>query len=66
MSTTLDAIYERGIFRPVSGVPASLKDNERVRIIIETDEDLEAEFLLWEQASDEDGLDIERRLKDIN
>lgn len=29
MTTTLEAIYEGGIFRPVSQVPANLKEHER-------------------------------------
>ncbi|HEY0460647.1 MAG TPA: antitoxin family protein [Pyrinomonadaceae bacterium] len=34
---TVEAIYENGIFKPISRVPESLKENERVRIIIEND-----------------------------
>ena len=62
--TTLEAIYEDGIFKPVSGVPQTLKEHERVRIIIETDtdEDLLAEFAQWEAASDEDLLKFEESL----
>lgn len=54
--TTLEAIYENGIFKPVSSVPNTLKEHERVRIIIETDSDavLQAEINQWETASDED------------
>ena len=52
--TTLEAIYENGIFKPISSVPNTLKEHERVRIIIETDEDLQAEINQWEAASDED------------
>ncbi len=54
--TTLEAIYENGIFKPISSVPNTLKEHERVRIIIETDadEDLQAELNQWEAASDED------------
>ena len=37
--TTLEAIYENGIFKPISSVPNTLKEHERVRIIIEDDED---------------------------
>jgi len=37
--TTLEAIYENGIFKPISSVPNTLKEHERVRIIIEGDED---------------------------
>lgn len=61
MTTTLEAIYERGIFKPVSGVSSTLKENERVRIIIETviDEDLQSEIDQWEVASDEDFLTFE-------
>ena len=39
MSTTVDAIYEHGIFRPISGVPVMLKVHERVRITIEADDE---------------------------
>ena len=62
MSTTLDAIYEHGIFKPVSGVPPTLKEKARVKITIETDEefDLKTEFREWEAASDEDSLAFER------
>ncbi len=54
--TTLEAIYENGIFKPISSVPQTLKEHERVRITIETDsdEDLQAEINQWEAASDED------------
>lgn len=64
MTTTLEAIYENGIFKPVSEVPANLKEHERVRIIIETeiDEDLESEFAEWGNASDEDLLKFEQAL----
>ena len=60
--TTLEAIYENGIFKPVSSVPENLKEHERVRIIIETkvDNDLENEFAEWETASDEDFLKFEQ------
>jgi len=59
--TTLEAIYENGIFKPVSDVPNTIKEHERVRIIIETDseEELQAEILQWEAASDEDFLNFE-------
>ena len=62
--TTLEAIYENGIFKPVSDVPKTLKEHERVRIIIETDtdEDLQAEINQWEAASDEDLLKFEDAL----
>ncbi|MGI8467787.1 MAG: antitoxin AF2212-like protein [Pyrinomonadaceae bacterium] len=53
--TTLEVIYENGIFKPVSSVPATLKEHERMRIIIETDdEDLRGEIEQWDAASDED------------
>ena len=35
--TTLEAIYENGIFKPISSVPETLKEHARVRITIETD-----------------------------
>lgn len=59
--TTLETIYENGIFKPVSSVPDSIKEHERVRIIIETDsdKDLEVEVAQWESASDEDFLKFE-------
>jgi predicted DNA-binding antitoxin AbrB/MazE fold protein len=62
--TTLEAIYENGIFKPVSSVPNTLKEHERVRIIIETDseEDLQAEIEQWETASDEDFIKLEESL----
>lgn len=67
MSTRVEAIYEHGIFKPVSSVPASLKENEHVRIIIETDADnLNDEFAQWEAASDEDFLTFEQKLEGIN
>jgi predicted DNA-binding antitoxin AbrB/MazE fold protein len=58
--TTLEAIYENGIFKPISSVPNTLKEHERVRIIIETDtdEDLQAEINQWEAASDEDSAKL--------
>jgi len=56
--TTLEAIYENGIFKPISSVPPTLREHERVRIIIETDsdKDLQTEINQWEAASDEDLL----------
>jgi predicted DNA-binding antitoxin AbrB/MazE fold protein len=59
--TTVEAIYENGIFKPISSIPNTLKEHERVRIIIETDtdEDLQAEIKQWEAASDEDLLKFE-------
>lgn len=68
MSTTVEAIYEHGIFRPVSGLPASLRESDRVKIIIETDEDdgLRAEFAEWDAASDEDSAAFDRRLEEIS
>jgi len=59
--TTLEAIYENGIFKPISNVPPTLKEHERVRIIIEadTDADLQVEINEWEAASDEDLLKFE-------
>ncbi len=62
--TTVEAIYENGIFKPLSVIPKTLKEHERVRIIIETefDETLETEFAQWEQASDEDFLNLEESL----
>lgn len=64
MNSTLEAIYENGIFKPLSSVPNSLKENERVRIIIETEtnEDLQLEINEWEAASDEDLLKFENDL----
>jgi predicted DNA-binding antitoxin AbrB/MazE fold protein len=41
MSTTLEAIYENGIFKPISTIPVKLREHERVRIIIETESILE-------------------------
>lgn len=62
--TTLEAIYENGIFKPLSSVPQTLKEHERVRLIIETDtdEDLQAEINQWEAASDEDFTKFEESL----
>jgi len=62
--TTLEAIYENGIFKPISSVPQTIKEHERVRIIIETDtdENLQAEINQWEVASDEDLLKFENAL----
>ena len=65
MATTLEVIYEDGIFKPVSSVPKTFKEHERMKIIIETDfdEDLENEISQWEQASDEDFLKFEKSLE---
>ena len=67
MSTTLDAIYEHGIFKPISGVPVTLRENERVRITIETNDmdDLKSELAKWDAASDEDLSAFERQLEEI-
>lgn len=60
--TTLEVIYENGIFKPVSSVPNSFKEHERMRIIIETDEDLRGEFDEWDMASEEDFAKFEESL----
>ena len=67
MSMTVDAIYEHGIFKPVTGVPVTLREHDRVRITIETDnnDDLLAEFAEWDAASDADIHVIQRKLEDI-
>lgn len=64
--TTLEVIYENGIFKPVSDVPPTLKEHERLRIIIETDgdEDLRREIGQWEAASDEDWQKFEQNLEE--
>ncbi|CAN5838414.1 hypothetical protein BH20ACI4_BH20ACI4_23470 [soil metagenome] len=63
--TTVDVIYENGIFKPVSSVPSTLKEHERMRIIIEDiDEDLRGEFEQWDAASDEDFLRFEANLEE--
>lgn len=63
--TTLEVIYENGMFKPVSSVPETLKEHERMRIIIETnsDEDLHDEIEQWDAASDEDFLKFEHFLE---
>ena len=60
--TTLEVIYENGIFKPLSSVPKSFKEHERMKIIIETDDDLANEIAQWEDASDEDCLKFEESL----
>ena len=59
--TKLEAIYENGIFKPISNVPRTLKDHEHVRITIETsaNEDLQAGFAQWDAAGDEDFVKFE-------
>ncbi|NJM52536.1 MAG: antitoxin family protein [Blastocatellia bacterium] len=37
MTTTLEVIYEDGIFKPLSSVPESFKEHERMKIIVETE-----------------------------
>ncbi len=66
MNTTLEVIYENGIFKPVSSVPKTFREHERMRIIVETelDEDLENEISQWEAASDEDFLKFEQSLEE--
>ncbi len=41
--TTIEAIYENGIFKPVSSVPANIKEHERVKIFFESDIDAHLE-----------------------
>ncbi len=67
MSTMVEAIYEHGIFKPVSGVPATLKEHDRVQVIIETDTDdeLKAEFEQWDAASSEDFHSFEKSLGEL-
>ncbi len=63
--TTVEVIYENGIFKPVSSVPSTLKEHERMRIIIkDVDEDLRGEFEQWDAASDEDFLRFEKNLEE--
>lgn len=63
--TTVEVVYENGIFKPVSSVPSTLKEHERMRIIIEDiDEDLRGEFKQWDAASDDDFLRFERNLEE--
>ncbi|MGD9562980.1 MAG: antitoxin family protein [Pyrinomonadaceae bacterium] len=66
--TTVEAIYENGIFKPLSTVPRELKEHERVRITIETDadEDMLAEFAQWEAASEQDYTRFEATLEEDN
>ena len=66
MTTTLEVIYENGIFKPLSSVPKTLREHEKMKIIIETefDENLESEIIQWEQASDEDFLKFEQSLEE--
>ncbi len=66
MTTTLEVIYEDGIFKPLSSVPKTFKEHERMKIIVETefDKDLESEIAQWEQASDEDFLKFEQSLEE--
>ena len=37
MTTTLEVIYEDGIFKPVSAVPETFKEHERMKITVETE-----------------------------
>lgn len=63
--TTIEVIYENGIFKPVSSVPPTLKEHERIRIIIEDgDEELRGEFEQWDAASNEDFLRFEANLEE--
>ena len=66
--TTVEAIYENGIFKPISGVPQTLKEHDLVRVIIESDEDEDTirEFAEWEAASDSDLTNFERSLGEIS
>jgi predicted DNA-binding antitoxin AbrB/MazE fold protein len=66
MATTLEAIYENGIFKPVTTVPPTLREFERVKIIIENDfdDDLQREIAQWEAASDEDFLKLEKSFEE--
>jgi predicted DNA-binding antitoxin AbrB/MazE fold protein len=62
--TTLEAIYEDGIFKPLSRVPRELKEHDRVRITIETgdNDELISEFAEWEAASEQDLNRLENSL----
>jgi predicted DNA-binding antitoxin AbrB/MazE fold protein len=37
MTTTLEVIYENGIFKPISSVPSIFKEHERMKITVETE-----------------------------
>ena len=66
--TTVEAIYEDGIFKPISNTPLEFKEHEQVTLIIEKDneQDLKAEFAQWEAASDEDFLKFEKSLGELD
>jgi len=64
---TLEAIYENGIFKPVSDTPLNFTEQEHVRITIETDteEALLGEFAQWDAASAADLSNFEELLGDL-
>jgi predicted DNA-binding antitoxin AbrB/MazE fold protein len=37
MTTTLEVIYENGIFKPLSAVPETFREHERMKITVETE-----------------------------
>ena len=65
--TTVEAIYENGIFKPISELPKEPKEHDRVRITIETNDDqaLMSEFAEWEAASERDLARFEASLGEI-
>ena len=43
MTTTLEVIYENGIFKPVSSVPKIFREHEKMKIIIETETEIQSQ-----------------------
>lgn len=43
MTTTLEVIYENGIFKPVSSVPKTFREHEKMKIIIETETEIQSQ-----------------------
>jgi Uncharacterized protein conserved in archaea len=63
MTVKVDAVFERGVFKPVR--PCELKDGQRVSLVVETDNmdftnpELAAWQTVYEGLSDEDVEEIE-------
>ena len=64
MTQTIEAIYQNGIFKPLNPIPESISEGEKVKLVVETEEDVNPIIKLaenfYEGLSEEDIDEIER------
>lgn len=67
MNQRCEAVYEKGVFRPVSPVPSSLGEGQRVRLLVETvgaPDVLALAAQVYEGLSDDEMKDLEKIILD--